>query len=85
MNNVNDLNWFKNFSNTLLTATQNSDGKIFVQHCFTKLRKHCFSNRIVNHWNNLPLSLKKAQNINQFKNQLDSIPKFRDICYYFDE
>ena len=84
-NNIDDLNWFKFFTNTLLTTTRNSDGKIFVQHCFTKLRKHCFSNRIVNHWNNLSLSLKKAQNINQFKNQLDSIPKFRDIFYYFDE
>ena len=36
-----------------------------------ELRKHFFSQRIVDKWNKLPLSVVNAETTNQFKNRLD--------------
>ena len=35
------------------------------------IRKHFFSNRVVNYWNNLPLEIRSVPGVNSFKNEYD--------------
>ena len=35
-------------------------------------RQHFFSHRVVDHWNNLPLTVKSAKDVNTFKNLYDA-------------
>ena len=39
------------------------------------MRKHAFTNRIVEELNSLPKEVKEAPTLNKFKNRLDKIPK----------
>ena len=56
--------------------TRNSDLKLYKHYCRSSLRKHFFSNRVIDLWNDLPSSAKFAENINLFKNSID------DHLYY---
>jgi hypothetical protein len=80
-----DLQWNDFFSETPRSNTRNAEGKIFIKHCNTNLRKFCFSNRVANHWNNLCSAIKNAQNSNTFKNLLDASTKFLLLFRSFDE
>ena len=51
--------------------TRNSTDRVFIHHSYTNIRKHCFSNRVAPLWNKLPCHIKKAPNINNFKNLID--------------
>ena len=82
---LDDIKWSDFFVSPFCTNTRNSEGKIFINHCFTNKRKFSFSNRVAKHWNELPLTLKNSRNINEFKNQLDIYPKFKDLLYSFDQ
>ena len=84
-NNHVDVHWNTFFTNTPYKGTRNSEGKVFISHCRTNIRKNFFSNRVANNWNDLSPELKNAQNINTFKNQLDKEPKFIKLFYGFDE
>ena len=39
------------------------------------LRRHFYSLRVVDHWNDLPSSVKNAKDVNDFKNQYDAWSK----------
>ena len=56
-----------------------------MKRCNTNIRKNCFTNRVAQYWNNLPTNLKKAQSINSFKNQLDSLEKYSKLFREYDE
>jgi len=45
--------------------------KIAKQRTRLDLRKHFFSQRVVNEWNNLPQHVIEASRVNMFKNRLD--------------
>ena len=83
-NNYVDLSWNKFFSTPQYDLTRNATGKVFVKRCHTVMRKNCYSNRITNHWNELPTDIKCAQSTNMFKNRLDALPKFLDIFRSYD-
>ena len=44
-----------------------------------------FSARVINPWNALPTIVKYSKSINEFKNQIDKLPKLQDTFYGFDE
>ena len=62
------LTLFK-FSST--TCTKNSIDKLCVHYSHTKIRKFSFSNRVSPVWNKLPELVKKAPNVNTFKNAIE--------------
>ena len=64
--------------------TRNSEGKIFIEHCNSNLRKFSFSHRVAPLWNELPTNIKFSHDINNFKNFLDETPKFKKIFFDFD-
>ena len=85
INNVDDTkvsNFFK-FSST--TCTRNSIDKLCVNYSRTNIRKFSFSNRVPPVWNKLPELVKKAPNVNTFKNAIDRQKVLVDIFYEFDE
>ena len=84
-NNRVDVEWSKFFKSSICTSTRNADGKVFITRSNTNLRKHCFSNRVANLWNNLPFQLKTAPTTNDFKNQLDRDPTFTSLFRSYDE
>ena len=65
--------------------TRKHEQKLFVRYARTNIRKFFFSNRITNQWNNLPVELKFAPNINTFKNLLDDLPKLREVRFDYDQ
>ena len=83
-NSITDLKWDKLFLDIKSdTNTRNTVGKVFKRRCNTNMRMNCFSNRVTNHWNDLKPELKTAKNLNTFKNQLDTTPKFKDLFKEF--
>ena len=52
-----------------------------ISKCYTNKRQfqHFFSNRIINHWNNLSEEIVESKNIDIFKNNIDK--KFNDLMY----
>ena len=59
------FNFYK-FSST--TCTRNFTNKLCVNYSRTNIRKFSFSNRVPSVWNKLPELVKKASNVNIFKN-----------------
>ena len=52
------------------------DNKNFVkQQAKSDIRRNFYSNRVVDHWNNLPSSIKNATDVNNFKNLYDAWAK----------
>ena len=49
--------------------------KLQKQYTRTKVRKHFFTNRIVDTWNALPEEVVTAKTLNSFKNKLRSLPQ----------
>ena len=47
--------------------------KLNKPRCNTSLRQHFFSQRVIDRWNNLPVSVAEAPDLNTFKNNLDSL------------
>ena len=84
-NNVYDVSCDKIFCSTHEKRTRNPEGKIFIRQCKTNKRKNVFSYRVASHWNILPNTTKFTTNINNFKNLLDSDPKFANLFIDFDE
>ena len=66
-------------------STRNQGQKLRHRHTRTDIRKYTFTNRIVDHWNSLPLDIKNSKTLNTFKNRIDSYPKLQDQFYHFDE
>ena len=51
--------------------TRGHNYKLSKQRCNKNTRKHFFSLRITNHWNNLPYNVVNAPSLNAFKSRLD--------------
>ena len=68
---------------TVRHHTRSNSRKLTVMICRFDLRKHCFTNRIVNMWNSLPDNVILADNVNQFKNRLDKYWKMHDIVFNY--
>ena len=54
---------------------------IVKQKVNSDLRRNFFSNRIVDHWNQLPSSVKNATDVNNFKNLYDAWSKWKTSVY----
>ena len=67
------ISWDDLFETSHQNITRNPLGRIFIKRYNTNTRKYCFTNRVVNMWNDLPYELKRAPGINTLKNCLDSI------------
>ena len=70
--------YYKTAPNTFFTCPQRAlrghPLKIFKERSRTDLRKHFFSNRVVDAWNSLPEDVVTAPTLNQFKRRLRSLP-----------
>ena len=75
----------KMFSLTTYHGTRNQGLKIRKRFSRTDIRKYTFSNRIVEHWNTLPLEVKQSPSTNAFKNRIDRIPRLVEKFLEFDE
>ena len=62
-----DNEWFN-----LRQVTRGHTRKLIKPRCNSTLRLHCFSNRVVNHWNSLPENVVSAPSVNAFKSRLDN-------------
>ena len=80
-----DVNLCTLFTLSPVNITRNSEGKLYVPHARTNLRKFSFSARVINPWNALPTNVKYSKSINEFKNQIDKLPQLQDTFYGFDE
>ena len=69
--------WFELYGDTKRRVTRTSEQSLCIVAFRPNLgiRKHFFSNRIVQQWNALPESIKNARNVKQFKNMyLSQVP-----------
>ena len=53
------------------SSTRGHSKKLNKLRCNTELRRHSFSNRVVNNWNSLPEHVISAPTLNSFKARLD--------------
>ena len=67
------------------TGTRNQGDKMRRRFSKTNIRKFTFTNRVVEHWNSLPLEVKNSPTLNTFKNRLDKVPKFLEKFFEYDE
>jgi len=77
-------------TNKLLTLhedshTRGNQLKLLKKRTRLDIRKHSFSNRVVNIWNSLPNSVISAKTINTFENRLDRHWSNQDIMYNFED
>ena len=54
------------------TRTRGHCQKLYKDHSRLELRKHVFSQRIINDWNSLPELVITSKSVNIFKSRLDS-------------
>ena len=73
------------FALSTYTNTRNQGNKLRHRYCKTDLRKHAFSNRVIDKWNKLPKEIKEAPSVNAFKNRLDAYPKMQELFFKFDD
>ena len=84
-NNIDDVDRTEFFKLTNYDKTRNNTDKIFIEYCKTNIRKFYFTNRIAHVWNRLPNEIKRAQNTNSFKNQLDHWKHYIELKFEYDE
>jgi len=61
------------FTTSSVTTTRGHSAKIEKHHCQLDLRRHFFSQRVINKWNLLPQHAIDAGSINSFKNRLQKL------------
>ena len=61
----------KLFTNATIKKTRGHSKKVFKRHAIKTVRKHFFSQRIVNDWNSLPEHVVEAPSTLEFKKRLD--------------
>ena len=66
------------------TRTRGHSKKIYKHHSKLNTRKHFFTNRVVNLWNNLPEKVVSAPSLNAFKNRLDSFWQNQGAKYNYE-
>ena len=75
--NVDPSTWFELVGNEparITRHTQDPDN-IVRQTPRSDLRKYFFSNRVIERWNNLPSEIKKARNVQVFKDYVEKVVK----------
>ena len=68
---VRDSNSVIKFNMSNISNTRGNKFKMQLTHIHYNLRKHFFSNRIIDVWNSLPNDIVSADSTNIFKNRLD--------------
>ena len=64
--------------------TRNQQFKLRTRYSKTDMRKFSFTNRVVQKWNELPLEIKLAKDVNSFKNMLDNNEQIRFKFFEYD-
>ena len=59
------------FQRAIKTDLRGHEWKLFRQRSRLNVRKHFFTQRVVNFWNALPSDVVKANSTNTFKNRID--------------
>ena len=67
----------------LSTKTRENLYKLDTHRTKYDLRKYFFTNRIVNVWNSLPVTVAMSETVNQFKNRLDKYWSNQDLIYNY--
>ena len=68
----------KFFSFNTLSSTRGHKFKIYKQYTRLNIRKHFFSQRVIDDWNSLPEDAVNSDSLNGFKSQLKRVLKNRD-------
>lgn len=71
LSGVHDSNSLIKFNMSNISYTRGNKFKMQLSHIHYNLRKHFFSNRIIDVWNSLPNDIVSADSTNIFKNRLD--------------
>ena len=71
LSGVHDSNSVIKFNMSNISNTRGNKFKMQLTHIHYNLRKHFFSNRIIDVWNSLPNDIVSADSTNIFKNRLD--------------
>ena len=71
LSGVHDSNSVIKFNMSNISYTRGNKFKMQLTHIHYNLRKHFFSNRIIDVWNSLPNDIVSADSTNIFKNRLD--------------
>ncbi|KAK6167367.1 hypothetical protein SNE40_021413 [Patella caerulea] len=71
--------------NTRSTNTRGHNLKLEKRASKTNLRKHSFTNRITEIWNNLPQEVVAAKTVKQFENRLDKFWINQEMKYDHNE
>jgi len=69
------------FVNRDVNQTRGNTFKIFQEHVHDNLRKHYFSNRVIQIWNSLRDSVVESNSSNSFKNNLDKFQQNEDVKF----
>ena len=67
------------------TTTRGHQYKIVKKRCRLDQRKHYFTNRVVDVWNNFPSSVVSTKNVKTFENRLDRVWKEHPMMYDYVE
>ena len=78
-----DLTVSPKFKFSKVKFTRGNDYKLETFCTSYELRKHFFTNRIINVWNSLPNDVVKADTTNQFKNRLDNFWKNQEMIHNY--
>ena len=84
-NGLDDLDANKLLPLSTYSGTRGQGQKLKYRYSKCDIRKYSFANRVIEHWNNLPLDIKNAKTINTFKNRIDNYPILCKKFYDYDE
>ena len=65
------------------TQTRGNSLKLEKGRCRLDVRKHYFTNRVINLWNDLPDTVIQAKTLNSFKNRLDRFWSDQPVMFDF--
>ena len=68
---ISKVDYTKFFSISENNRTRGNSYKLEKKQCNINIRSSFFSQRVVNHWNELPEEVVSAESVNTFKNRLD--------------
>ena len=67
---ISKVDYTKFFSISENNKTRGNSYKLEKKQCNINIRSSFFSQRVVNHWNELPEEVVSAESVNSFKNRL---------------
>ena len=84
LNNIDKMDVGSLFRMNTFVSTRSSHLDLYPSHTRLNVRKYSFTNRVISSWNALTYTTKSAQNLNNFKNLLDSDTKVKVNKYEYD-